>query len=272
MLSISGVDSHFHIFRTDLPMVAGRRYTPAYNALIEQQLENMQRCGLSHGVLVQPSFLGTDNSFMLDALRRHPERLRGTAVVDPDISDDEIDALQAGGVVGIRLNLIGQTLDTYTSPQWHHFFRRLVRHNWSVEIQRGIDDLALIVPQILESGVPVVIDHFGLPPGGIDRTNAKHRAFLSLLADGNVWIKLSAAYRAPLSPEQSVDTLHALRDAYGHSDRFVWGSDWPHTQFEQKTGYDAQVALMQALLPDIAERQKILVNNPVRLFQFKTLS
>ena len=79
--AITGVDSHAHIFRQDLPMVANRRYSPDYDALVEQYLEHLDRFGLSHGVLIQPSFLGTDNHFMVAALQRFPERLRGVAVV-----------------------------------------------------------------------------------------------------------------------------------------------------------------------------------------------
>ena len=40
--------------------------------------------GVSHAVLVQPSFLGMDNHYLLDALRRYP-RFRGIAVVQPTI-------------------------------------------------------------------------------------------------------------------------------------------------------------------------------------------
>lgn len=112
--AITGIDTHAHIFRQDLPMVANRRYSPHYDALVEQYLAHLDAHGLSHGVLIQPSFLGTDNGFMVEALRLHPERLRGVAVVDVAITDAELDALAAAGVVGIRLNLIGKELQDYT--------------------------------------------------------------------------------------------------------------------------------------------------------------
>ncbi len=91
---ISGIDTHAHIFRRDLPLASGRRYSPDYDASVEQFLAQLDRCGLSHGVLIQPRFLGTDNRFMLEALRRYPERLRGVAVVSPDIDDAELDELR----------------------------------------------------------------------------------------------------------------------------------------------------------------------------------
>lgn len=249
-------------------MVANRRYSPHYDALVEQYLEHLDRHGFSHGVLIQPSFLGTDNHFMLDALRRYPQRLRGVAVVDVDISEAQLDELAEAGVVGIRLNLIGKALADYSGPAWTTLFQRLALRGWQVEIQRGIDDLALIVPAIRTCGVTVVIDHFGLPMGGIDAENPNHRAFLELLNDDGVWLKLSAAYRSRSDLAQASYGLALLSKASGGLQRLVWGSDWPNTQYEEQTDYARQVAFLEGLLPDVAERAHVLKDNPAKLFGF----
>jgi predicted TIM-barrel fold metal-dependent hydrolase len=68
--SITGIDSHAHVFSRDLHLIGARRYTPEYDATLGQYLEHLQTHGLSHGVLVQPSFLGTDNSYLLAALKQ----------------------------------------------------------------------------------------------------------------------------------------------------------------------------------------------------------
>lgn len=266
--ALTGVDTHAHIFRQDLPMVPNRRYSPHYDAQIEHYLEHLDRNGLSHGVLIQPSFLGTDNSFMLEALRRYPQRLRGVAVVDVDVSEAQLDELAEAGVVGIRLNLIGKALANYSGAAWTALFERLAPRGWQVEIQRGIDDVALIVPTILDCGVNVVIDHFGLPSGGLDVLNPNHRAFLELLGNERVWLKLSAAYRSQSDLTQAVQVLAQVREASGGIERFLWGSDWPNTQFEDQTDYDRQVAFFEALLPDTGERAQVLMNNPAKLFSF----
>lgn len=265
---LTGVDTHAHIFRHDLPMAPGRRYSPHYDAQVEQFLDHLDRHGLSHGVLIQPSFLGTDNGFMLQALRRYQQRLRAVAVVDADVSEAQLDELAAAGVVGIRLNLIGKSLANYSGPVWTALFERLAARGWQVEIQRGIDDVALIVPAVLASGVTVVIDHFGLPAGGIDPGKPNHRAFLELLGDARVWLKLSAAYRSQSDLPQTATVLAQLRQASGGIERFVWGSDWPNTQFEGQTDYDRQVAFIEALLPDAGERTQVLTTNPAKLFGF----
>lgn len=266
--ALTGVDTHAHIFRRDLPMVSNRRYSPEYDALAEQYLEHLDRHGLSHGVLIQPSFLGTDNHFMLDALQRYPQRLRAIAVVEADTSEAQLDELAEAGVVGIRLNLIGKSLADYVSPAWTALFERLARRGWQVEIQRGIDDVARIGAAILATGVVVVIDHFGLPSAGIDPSNPSHQAFLQLLGHERVWLKLSAAYRSHSDQQQAQQLLVQLRQAAGGIERFVWGSDWPNTQFEDQTDYIRQFAFVQALLPDEGERAQVLTANPAKLFGF----
>lgn len=266
--ALTGVDTHAHIFRQDLPMVPNRRYSPDYDALVERYLKHLDRHGLSHGVLIQPSFLGTDNSFLLDALRRYPQRLRAVAVVDAQVSETQLDQLAEAGVVGIRLNLIGKTLADYRGPVWTALFGRLAPRGWQVEIQRGIDDVALIVPAILACGVDVVIDHFGLPTGGIDTGKPNHQTFLELLGDERVWLKLSAAYRSQSDLAQATQVLAQVREASGGIGRFLWGSDWPNTQFEDQTDYDRQVAFIEALLPDADERAQVLTDNPAKLFGF----
>ncbi|MET0529418.1 MAG: amidohydrolase family protein [Microvirga sp.] len=105
--SVTAIDSHAHVFKRGLPLAANIRYAPDYDATPEDYIRNLDAKGMSNGFLVQPSFLGTDNSYMLEALRRYPNRFRGIVVVQPDIRQDALQELAAAGVVGIRLNLIG---------------------------------------------------------------------------------------------------------------------------------------------------------------------
>lgn len=267
-LRVAGVDAHAHVFCRDLPLAANRRYAPEYDALVDAWLAHMERGGLSHGVLIQPSFLGTDNGYIEQALARYPDRLRAIAVIDPDTDEAELDRLDALGFVGIRLNLIGRQLEDFKALRWQQLFARLEARGWQVEIQRGFEDLHLFVPDILDSGVQVVIDHFGRPGGAIDTRRADHARSLELFASDRLWVKLSAAYRAQADLRQAHQLLETLKRMAGGSDRMVWGSDWPHTQFEQSTDYLAQCAFFRELVPDADERRRILVDNPVGLFRF----
>ena len=137
------VDTHAHVFRQGLALADTRRHTPDYDATLDQYLALLDTHGLTHGVLVQPSFLGTDNSHLVQALRAQPDRLRGVAVVDPAITDEALQALAAAGVVGIRLNLIGLPLPDVAAPAWRHLLDRVNALGWHVEIHVQAARLAL---------------------------------------------------------------------------------------------------------------------------------
>ena len=108
MPDLFGIDCHAHVFAAGVPLAAGSRYAPIGEATLADYLAMLAANGMSHGVLVQPSFLGTDNSYLVKALRASQKLLRGIAVVDPGASDHTLQELRAAGCVGVRLNLIGQ--------------------------------------------------------------------------------------------------------------------------------------------------------------------
>src|SRR4051794_25794742 len=114
--AVAAVDTHAHVFARGLALAAERRYAPGYDAPVAAYLAMLDRNGMSHGVLVQPSFLGTDNDYLVAALRAAPDRLRGVAVVAPEIELDELEALGRGGIAGVRLNLIGQPDPAFEFP------------------------------------------------------------------------------------------------------------------------------------------------------------
>src|SRR6185312_5677585 len=92
-------DTHAHVISDGIrhPFVEERSYTPP-PAPEEDYLRMLSKCGMSRGVLVQVSVHGTDNRYLLSVLRRHPDRLRGVAVVGADVADHELEALHAAGV------------------------------------------------------------------------------------------------------------------------------------------------------------------------------
>ena len=48
-------------------------------------LGRLRAHGFSHGVLVQPSFLGTDNRYLLSALQTVPGQLRGVVMLERNV-------------------------------------------------------------------------------------------------------------------------------------------------------------------------------------------
>lgn len=199
--SLPTIDTHAHVFHRGLKLAPGRRYAPDYDAPLALYLEQLDRNGMSNGVLVQPSFLGTDNSYLVESLKTSGGRLRGIAVVDPSVTADELRALDRAGVVGIRLNLVGQPLPDLAAGEWKALLGNVKSMGWQVELQRNASDLALLAPQLLDHGVTVVLDHYVLPDPKLGVADPGFQSVLKLGATRNVWVKISAPYRNGASGE-----------------------------------------------------------------------
>lgn len=227
-------DCHAHVYEA-VTAVPGARYTPNAPARLSDWQSNLEKHGLKGGVIVQVSFLGTDNSELCAALARlEPRRFAGVAVVRPDVSPSEIDRLAASGVRGFRWNLVrGAALPDLEDPVVRLFLDRVFTRDMHLELHLEGPRLARWIDPLLHMGGKVVVDHFGLP----SEPDPKDDPFLSKLAAvqnrSNLYIKLSAPYRSAFDL-----TPHAayLNEAFGR-ERLVWGSDWPHTQHEADVNY-----------------------------------
>ncbi|WP_408386354.1 amidohydrolase family protein [Paraburkholderia sediminicola] len=268
---ITAIDAHAHVFVRGLPLAQQRRHAPDYDATVEAYAGHLLSNGVSHAVLVQPSFLGTDNSFFLDVAKRYPRRFRGVAVVDCAVADNELALLDSTGVVGIRLNLVGLKLPQLTAPDWRRLFARVNALGWHVEVHRQAVDLHAVVGPLLEQGCTVVVDHFGRPDPRTAADDPGFKYLLSLAATGRVWVKLSAAYRSAENDDgMALGTALAsqLLDAYTPA-RLVWGSDWPHTQHQQLVDYTATRRALDHWVPDAAQRASILTSSARTLYRFE---
>jgi predicted TIM-barrel fold metal-dependent hydrolase len=141
---------------------------------------------------------------------------------------------------------------------------------WQVEVHCEARDLAGFVGPLVEAGVNVVVDHFGRPDPALGIDDPGFRYLLSASASRRVWVKLSGAYRNGAGGRGEAIARAAiplLRNAFG-PERLLWGSDWPHTQFEESITYASTVSQVKAWLPDSQERNIVLVDTPAQLFRF----
>ncbi len=261
------IDTHSHVFHGGLQLADSRRYAPGYDAPLDLYLQQLDDNGITHGVLVQPSFLGTDNSYLAQCVLAARGRLRGIAVVDPDVTPDDLSRLNDLGVVGLRLNLVGKPLPDFASPVWGGLLERAAKLQWQIEVQRAAIDLAALVPGLLSFGVDVVLDHYALPNAG---TGAADPGFVALTKFGEsrrLWVKVSAPYRIGEDSNRIAREAYLLlRDSLGR-DRLIWGSDWPHTRFESAQSYAKNLAAFAEIVADKDERTEIL-QNPRGVFRF----
>lgn len=258
------------MFEHGLALAAVPRYRPDHDALLGDYLAQLDANGLTHGVLVQPSFLGTDNRYLLAALRAEPARLRGVAVVDPAIEDAELDAMAAAGVVGIRLNLIGLPAPDLGSAPWRGLLERIHARGWHVELHLPAARLQEVMPALLAAGCRIVVDHFGRPDPALGVADPGFDALLRHADSGRVWVKLSGAYRNwPDAQCAQAGRLAAQRLLGAFTaGRLLWGSDWPHTQHPHVT-YGATRQWLEDWIDDAAQRRQLLGDTALNLFQFQ---
>ncbi|WP_198655083.1 amidohydrolase family protein [Streptomyces geranii] len=259
--SAAAFDTHAHVFERGLRLAHGRRYSPDYDATVDAYLALLDAHGLAAGVLVQPSFLGTDNSYLLDALGKAPERLRGVAVIDPGTPGEELDRLVAAGVRGIRLNLVDRPVPPLDEPLWQRLARELAARALHLEVQAQRLQWTELEPWLLRWPGAVVVDHLGLP-GDPSLSYPGSLALARLLAAPHVWVKASAPYRS--APGAATAMLRALLSA-GGGERMLWGSDWPWTRHERDRVYGTTLTWLTAELGP-AETHRVLCANPARLF------
>ncbi|MBU6487873.1 MAG: amidohydrolase family protein [Burkholderiales bacterium] len=278
---ITAIDTHAHVFSHDLPLAQRRRYAPAYDAPLSRYLTQLDAHDVSHGVLIQPSFLGTDNRYLTQSIAQAPQRLRGIAVIDPTAvaaAPGQLDALARAGIVGIRLNLFSLPDPDYTSAVWQTTLEKIASLGWQIEVHCEAQRLPRVVGPLLErrgEPIDIVVDHFGRPKPSLGIDDPGFRYLLTLGATRRVWVKVSGAYRnaaAKTGPDANgaataLAAMPLLESAFGF-DRLIWGSDWPHTQFEQVESYDAVYALMLKLLPTERAKRAVLVDTPAKLFRF----
>jgi predicted TIM-barrel fold metal-dependent hydrolase len=253
--------------RRDLPLAADRHSGPKRDASVEEYLAELDKHGISHGVLTAPSFYGTDNALLLATLAIAPDRLRGTAIVSPEIAEEALVGMDRRGIVGIRLNWIRrEALADVESPSYRRLFERVRKLDWQVEIYLEGPKLATKLPRIRDQGVKVVIDHFGSPDPVLGVACRGFQEVLRGVRSGDTFVKLSAPYRVGgVNPQPYVD---ALLEAGGPK-QLLWGSDWPFIGFEEKVAYAQCVEWIESWIPDAAARRIVMAETPARLFRFQ---
>lgn len=257
------VDTHAHVVGDSL--IPDRSFTPP-PARPPDYLRMLDATGMTYGVLVQVSVHGTDNTELLRALRAHPSRLRGIAVIDPDPSDRLLAELDGAGVTGLRLNTM-----TGGGTGLGHLGRMegiCAEMGWHLQLFSSAGDLAGLAPRLSRLVVPCVLDHMGVPDVAAGPSSPSWQAVLGLVRDG-AWVKLSGANRMAEPPYASV--VPFARDLVAAAPgRCVYGSDWPHVGFWGPMPNDGDLAdLLADWVPDPAARSAVLGGNARRLYGFE---
>ncbi|WP_439574248.1 amidohydrolase family protein [Phreatobacter sp.] len=264
------VDCHAHVFGPydRFPLTLPRSYSPPA-ASLDDYRAMLTTMGFDRGVLVQPSVHGTDNRAMVEALHADPKRLRGVAVVDPDIDEAGLDALAAAGVRGVRINVLFAGGTELSATEM--LAARIAPRGWHVQLLVDVGTMPDFAVRFGAFPCPVVVDHMGHVGPGKAATAPGFRGLLSLMEAGRAWVKLSGAYRVTEAGPPFADVAAVARDLIAANPaRCVFATDWPHPAIRWDMPNDGDlVDLLADWEPDEARRRAILVDNPQRLYGFE---
>ncbi len=256
------VDAHAHVFAADMPLRDKPRHAPAYDFTVEDYLKVLDAHGVGFAVLAAASPWLDYNDYLIDCVKRNP-RLRGTVILQPSVERYVMQAMDADGIIGVRLHMIGlEAMPDITTFEHRRTFRRIADLGWHIHLHAEGKDLPELLPLLERTGATLVVDHLGRPDpkGGIDSEGFK--AMVRSVEKGRTWVKASGAYRLGL--EKSSAYLKELIRLTG-PDKLVWGSDCPFVGVESTT-YQSTIDWFLQTVTDPGQRAKILGLNALKLY------
>ncbi len=265
------VDAHCHVFGPGdtFPFAPERKYTPC-DASWEQLFALRDFLGFEKNVVVQATCHGSDNSALLDVLKRANGKARGVVTVKPDISVDELKAMDALGVRGVRFNYVKRLVDPKPDDYYREIIEKIRPLGWHVVLYFEPADLKEKKDFFNSLNIPLVIDHMGRPDVTKPVDNEEFEMFLDFMRENpNVWCKVSCPDRLTHtgSPAYADVVPFAKRIVEEFPDRVLWGTDWPHPNMKKEMPDDG---ILVDYVPSIATtpelQEKLLVTNPNNLY------
>jgi 2-pyrone-4,6-dicarboxylate lactonase len=272
-------DAHFHIFGAAdrYPHVAtDLRYQPPHAPLAEY-LAVAHRLGLERFVIVQPSAYGLDNACMLDAMEQlDPAVRRGIVHLDETAASDAgLARWHDIGVRGVRINISPirkpeAGLADALRPKIMRTAKICRELGWHVDLLLPGWLVSALMPTLRELPVTFTVAHMGLFPASEGISQQGFRDFLALVGDGSArcWVKLTGVYRFSQAPGYADVKPFAQALIATAPQQMIWGSDFPHLSFHDRVGTIALYNKLADWAPEAAVRQRILADNPARLFEF----
>ncbi|MDH0865785.1 amidohydrolase family protein [Mitsuaria sp. GD03876] len=272
------VDAHCHVFGpgAEFPYAPERKYTPC-DAGKDQLFALRDRLGFSRNVIVQATCHGDDNRAMVDACRASGGRARGVATVRRAVTDRELEALHEAGVRGVRFNFVKRLVDFTPRDELMEIAHRVKALGWHVVLYFEAPDLPELWDFFSALPTTVVVDHMGRPDVTKPVDGPEFALFLRFLREHPfVWSKVTCPERLSVAgPPALAGEREPYRDVVPFArrvvedfpDRVLWGTDWPHPNLKDHMPDDGLlVDVIPRIAPTEALRQRLLVDNPMRLY------
>lgn len=273
------IDTHVHVWTDDTdryPLRPGvqksQMAVPSFTA--EELFRHCRPCGVGRVVLIQMSYYGPDNRYMLDTIARYPREFVGIALIDSERpASAQMRSLAGKGVRGVRIAPGGKKPDQWLeTPQ--------MREAWAAAADQGLVLCALVNPEFLPAldsmcatfpRTSLAIDHMARIGAGGPIQTAEVDALCRLARHANTYVKVSAFYALGAKQAPYLDLapmIARLRSAYG-SQRLMWGSDAPF-QVRPPHNYRDSIELLRSRLDFLTadDRAWIMGRAAEKVFRF----
>jgi predicted TIM-barrel fold metal-dependent hydrolase len=252
------VDAHLHVWTDDAryPVAPAcqrgdgwpRSFTP------DELFTHAKPAGVSRFNLIQISFYGFDNSYMLDMIAQHPGAFVGTAVIDPlqEHPERDMDELAAKGVRAFRIRpmLSRCPVESWLRPEGYaRMFAAGARNRQAMSCLIDPDGLPEIDRMCRAyPDTPVVVDHLArIGADGVIR-DSDVNALCQLARHPHVFLKIGGFYALGNKQPPYADLVPMICrviEAFT-CQRCMWESDSPF-QVQGVHRYQASIDLVRGL-------------------------
>lgn len=259
-------DTHIHFYDGAFPAAPDAVLQPP-DATVADYRELQIEIGTGRVVVVQPTTYGLDNACQLAAMAALGDAARGVMVVDAATPHAELRRLTELGVRGARFHMLPGG-----AVGWEHLepvAEAIAAFGWHIQLQLNGRELMDRLEQLRRLPVGLVIDHIGrfMPP--VTPDSAAFAALLALVEEGT-WVKISAPYESSVTgPPDYDDTLPLVDELVDRAPgQLLWASNWPHPSLDRGPTPADLVRLRDRWLPTPELQARVLMDNPVRLYDF----
>src|SRR5262245_48367253 len=269
-------NAHCHVFgpRDRFPYAADAPFVPDEDAPREALYALNDKLGLQRCVVVQSTCHGVANAVTEDAVAGRPTDYRGVVLLRSDVADTELRRLDRAGMRGVRFNFMALRGPPSTADDVLALAARLQPLGWHLQVHGAPDAVLVALAGVWRrSPVMVVVDHIGRVDAAQGIEGAHFQALLRLMDWPHVWVKVSGMDRMTRSGPPYADAQPLARRLIADfGDRVLWGNDWPHPNSSGPPDDRVLADLIHDIAPDAGARQRLMVDNPARLYRFGALA
>lgn len=276
------IDSHLHVWAStqeskQFPYSQDPPDSLKDAASFTELLQQMKENGVDGALIVQPINHKFDHSYVIEAMKAHPDKFKGMLLHDPSLNEkdavERLEELALKGFVGVRFNpyLWPKNGEQQWEPMSEGAGLAVYKRCGELQLPVGVmcfQGLSLHytdIVRLLEASplTPMILDHFGFT--SVDDPDAFNQ-LLSLSKYPQVSVKVSALFRlGDPSPYNRVkeERFLPLLEAFG-ADRLLFGSDFPFA-LEQTEAY-GMAELVSSWIESDENRRKIMGGTCENLF------